>query len=706
MLVKKQHFINSLIALTIILSLPNLASAAVPSKIGDTCADLATNDDCEYGGSNLDCEKSSAPGNPKFCTCWSADDCKAINGNQPPADGGEWECKNGGQLTYDLHYCYSSKMALGDYLDIGTVINPLTYPTYYCLVSDKSTSKTSCEPVPTSNGCSSYPNKFYLPPNLTPLGGGGVSKAACDSSKLNIDTGKFCNLNEYCVSSKLADCSSQGKLIFDTYESCTKSITVQSCKSTSNCPGGQYCIGGGCISFGNLSNSKQSCGLGKDADCKSGDNQGTCILVDPSGSPTHISDSSHPYCFYKGSINTAAPTTQCGAGSICTKSDKSCKDNPSACNTGIGKGICKDGFCWFDEMAMKQYNSGPTLLGIQASLKIQQPRLNIDIGGWSWSNFSNLASTTATEENGVTYLHIPYIGEYLYTLYKLAIAIASIIAVIMIVIEGVKITTIGGEQRVTGFKRIGQIFIGLFIAWGSYAILYNINPDLVTFQALKVKYIDAIPLEDLVFDEDTTPQDSNPKSFSATDYDDIFKKYAVCSGLNWQLMKAIAQHESGLNPSAKNPHSSATGLFQDMAGNNNSTCKKVLANVNLSSKCDSPGLTDPDLNTAYVSLIFNASVPTITNRCNTSFDNKVFMLYYGHASGPCALSAAISAFGCNPTTWPAQNWPAGTKCGLGGKPVFRGASKQYTDKIVGKIKGFGVTTFEGPKNSKACPIHK
>ena len=30
----------------------------------------------------------------------------------------------------------------------------------------------------------------------------------------------------------------------------------------------------------------------------------------------------------------------------------------------------------------------------------------------------------------------------------------------------------------------------MVIAWGSYAILYNINPDLTSFKSLKVKYID------------------------------------------------------------------------------------------------------------------------------------------------------------------------------------------------------------------------
>ena len=192
-------------------------------------------------------------------------------------------------------------------------------------------------------------------------------------------------------------------------------------------------------------------------------------------------------CAFCASPNncTSALTAPC-ASTVCTKSDKACPKGISDCKTDIGNALCKDNVCWFDELAMKQYQSGTSIFGMKVDLRIQQPILGVTIPDLT---FSKLASTTATEENGSTYLHIPYIGEYLAAMYKFGMVAVSIVGVIMIVVVGFKITVMGGEERVNGFKRIGQIAIGLFIAWGSYAILYNINPDLVTFQALKILYI-------------------------------------------------------------------------------------------------------------------------------------------------------------------------------------------------------------------------
>lgn len=165
---------------------------------------------------------------------------------------------------------------------------------------------------------------------------------------------------------------------------------------------------------------------------------------------------------------------------------------------------------------------GVSLLGITASLKISKPTVSINIPDLK---FSTLASSTATDENGVTYLHIPYIGEYLSAIYKFFMVVISIIGVIMIVVEGMKITVMGGEERVNGFKRIGQIAIGLFIAWGSYAILYNINPDLVTFQALKVQYVKQEPLP-----PDDIADDSGGSAVGGSGV--LASEFAACDNLN------------------------------------------------------------------------------------------------------------------------------------------------------------------------------
>lgn len=180
-------------------------------------------------------------------------------------------------------------------------------------------------------------------------------------------------------------------------------------------------------------------------------------------------------------------TTACGNQKTCTKIDKECKSE-NDCNSYGGVGICKDGFCWLDDISMQKFKSIPTLFGIQADLQIRKPILAIDIPQLDFTDVQN-----SIDEEG--YLHLPYIGEYMSAIYKFAMVIVSIIGVIMIIVVGVKIVVLGGEEKVAGFKKIGQITIGLFIAWGSYAILYNINPDLVNFKALKVKYIEKEELQ-------------------------------------------------------------------------------------------------------------------------------------------------------------------------------------------------------------------
>lgn len=141
-------------------------------------------------------------------------------------------------------------------------------------------------------------------------------------------------------------------------------------------------------------------------------------------------------------------------------------------------------------------------------LKIVKPTLEINIPQLKFSDLEN----NLEDINGVSYLNLPYIGEYMSAIYKVALVAISIIAVIMIIVEGVKITTIGGEARPAGFKKIGQVVIGLFIAWGSYTILYTINPDLVNFKALKVQYIVEIEAEEY---EDTDSGDGAPYDPSA-----------------------------------------------------------------------------------------------------------------------------------------------------------------------------------------------
>jgi hypothetical protein len=109
------------------------------------------------------------------------------------------------------------------------------------------------------------------------------------------------------------------------------------------------------------------------------------------------------------------------------------------------------------------------------------PRLETTLPGLKFSEVKGPVGST---------LYLPWIAEYVAAVYKYGIAIASILAVILIIIQGVKIIISGGgELKMDAYKTIGRVAIGLIIAWSSYAILYIINPNLVTLKTLPVEQI-------------------------------------------------------------------------------------------------------------------------------------------------------------------------------------------------------------------------
>lgn len=122
---------------------------------------------------------------------------------------------------------------------------------------------------------------------------------------------------------------------------------------------------------------------------------------------------------------------------------------------------------------------------LRKEIETFKPTLNIRLPGLQFSDLSK-----SVDEEG--YLHIPWIGEFLAALYRFGLATVSIVAVVMLIRQGMNII-FGGEFKQGSYKRIPQIIIGLAIMWGSYALLYKINPDLVYFRALKVRYVEPRP---------------------------------------------------------------------------------------------------------------------------------------------------------------------------------------------------------------------
>jgi hypothetical protein len=110
------------------------------------------------------------------------------------------------------------------------------------------------------------------------------------------------------------------------------------------------------------------------------------------------------------------------------------------------------------------------------------------------------APPTEVDENGNIY--IPWIGEYIRALYNFSMVAISIIAVVMIIVQGLRISaSAGGPSKAEAQKKIMQAIIGLFIAWGSYILLFTINPKLTEFKSLDIKFIEGTPQIDLIDSE-------------------------------------------------------------------------------------------------------------------------------------------------------------------------------------------------------------
>jgi hypothetical protein len=88
------------------------------------------------------------------------------------------------------------------------------------------------------------------------------------------------------------------------------------------------------------------------------------------------------------------------------------------------------------------------------------------------------------------------LGEYISTLYQYLLYVAGVLAVIVIMVGGFQWITAGGNQSKIGEakERVTSAIIGLFLALGSYLLLFTINPDLVKIDDLSMEDINAITI--------------------------------------------------------------------------------------------------------------------------------------------------------------------------------------------------------------------
>lgn len=127
--------------------------------------------------------------------------------------------------------------------------------------------------------------------------------------------------------------------------------------------------------------------------------------------------------------------------------------------------------------------SGESADSEETTVEIQRPNIEIPIPGF-------IGFSEVEVEDGT--ISLPWIGEYFLAIFNWLMAIVAGVATTMIMIGGfIYLTAAGNATRAGNGKTIIiNAVIGLLLAFGSYLILYTINPELVTFKNIRLSIIE------------------------------------------------------------------------------------------------------------------------------------------------------------------------------------------------------------------------
>lgn len=110
------------------------------------------------------------------------------------------------------------------------------------------------------------------------------------------------------------------------------------------------------------------------------------------------------------------------------------------------------------------------------------PILNVDIPGLSFTPAYSSGEVVVTN----------YLAEYLVAAYNWAIPAAALLAVVVLMIGGLQWMLARGDSgRIQKAKdRLRNATTGLVLLMGAYAMAYNVDPNLLSFNSLEITYID------------------------------------------------------------------------------------------------------------------------------------------------------------------------------------------------------------------------
>ncbi len=117
-------------------------------------------------------------------------------------------------------------------------------------------------------------------------------------------------------------------------------------------------------------------------------------------------------------------------------------------------------------------------LPVAAGAELITPRLEIPI--------PTVKFTPPQLEDGI--ISIPFLAQYVGGVYQFLLGVVGIVAAVMMMVGGFQYLTAGGDGQRVGKakKRIADALIGMVLAFGSYLVLWTLNPDLVEFRALQI----------------------------------------------------------------------------------------------------------------------------------------------------------------------------------------------------------------------------
>jgi len=242
---------------------------------------------------------------------------------------------------------------------------------------------------------------------------------------------------------------------------------------------------------------------------------------------------------------------------------------------------------------------------------------------------------------------IPWLVEYIIAIYRYALIIGAVFAVIAFMISGILYLSAGGlPGNIQKAKSLSlSALTGVILIVFSYLILYMVNPNLVELKPLVIDTMQADVLNYVQTDFGSPGTPKNPKALSDTTFDATFQNYAACLPTDWKILKVMAYKESALDPNVVNS-SGFTGLFQTKQ----KFCEPTLEKYpNLKAKCNN--LTDPEVNTAVGALMLKNSIDAIRKSCplpQATPRAQLALIYVGHNSGIGAMKAIMKK-GCSET---------------------------------------------------------